>query len=79
LEIAGPERLRLIEMVHRLQRRTGDRHLAISVPLLGRAGWLMRHDGLLPRGLPYRRGSITFDQWLADLPLRSGEGSSRST
>jgi hypothetical protein len=39
----------------------------------------MRHDGLLPRGLPYRRGSITFDQWLADLPLRGGEGSSRST
>lgn len=79
LEIAGPERLRLIEMVRRLQRRTGDRHLAVSVPLLGRAGWLMRHDGLLPRGLPYRRGSITFDQWLADLPLRGGEGSSRST
>jgi uncharacterized protein YbjT (DUF2867 family) len=79
LEIAGPQRLRLIEMVRRLQRRTGDRHLAISVPLPGRAGWLMRHDGLLPRGLPYRRGDITFDQWLTELPLRNGDHSSRST
>jgi hypothetical protein len=80
LEIAGPEHLRLIEMVRRLQRCIGDRHLALSVPLPGRVGWLMRHDGLLPRGLPCRQGRITFDQWLVSLSSTSGgDGSTAVT
>jgi uncharacterized protein YbjT (DUF2867 family) len=65
LELAGPERLSLIDMVRRYQRHVGDRHLAIPVPLPGRAGRLMRHDGLLPRGSIFRTGTVTFEQWLA--------------
>ena len=64
VEMAGPERWSLIDMVRRYQRQVGDRHLALSVPVPGRAGRRMRHGGLLPHGPTWRTGTVTFEQWL---------------
>ncbi len=74
LELAGPEGLTLIDMVRRYQRRIRDRRVALSLPVPGRAGWLMRHGGLLPHGSTFRTGGVTFEQWLsgtAGSPIRS--------
>jgi uncharacterized protein YbjT (DUF2867 family) len=61
-ELAGPERLQMVELARRVAR--GHRRV-VPVRLPGAAGRAMRTGALLPRG-DGPRGSITFDAWLAD-------------
>ena len=76
LEMAGPERLSLTDMVREYQRQVRDRHRAISVPLPGRAGWLMRHGALLAGGPTFRTGIDlrAMAGWRREFPTRRREG-----
>jgi uncharacterized protein YbjT (DUF2867 family) len=65
-ELAGPEPLRMADLVRRVARTHGPRKWVLSFPLPGRAGRAMKSGGALPQG-PGRRGAQTFDQWLSEL------------
>jgi uncharacterized protein YbjT (DUF2867 family) len=65
-EIAGPEPLRMADLVRRVSRRHGPRKWVLSFPMPGRAGKAMASGGNLPAG-PGIRGAQTFDKWLAEL------------
>jgi uncharacterized protein YbjT (DUF2867 family) len=64
-ELAGPDRLQMVDLARRVSqaRRLGRR--VIGVPLPGAAGRGMRSGALCPAG-PGPRGRISFDSWLAD-------------
>lgn len=62
-ELAGPEQLRMPDMVRRLARARGVRRPVVAVRLPGQAGRAMAAGGLLPRG-DGPRGTQTFAQWL---------------
>jgi uncharacterized protein YbjT (DUF2867 family) len=63
-EIAGPEVLEMAPLARRIAKTRGPRKLVLSFPLPGPAGKAMASGGLLPTA-PGPRGTITFDQWLA--------------
>ncbi|MFC0505398.1 SDR family oxidoreductase [Micromonospora costi] len=63
-EIAGPQQLRMPDMVRRLLRARGRRRVVLPVRLPGATGRAMAGGGLLP-ARPGPRGTQTFDQWLA--------------
>ncbi|MFM9492723.1 SDR family oxidoreductase [Streptomyces galilaeus] len=65
-EIAGPDRLDMVDMARRIARARGRRRLVVPVTLPGRVGKAMTTGGLLPRG-DYLRGRRTFDAHLAAL------------
>jgi uncharacterized protein YbjT (DUF2867 family) len=64
-QIAGPEVLRLAEMVRRLIRAQGRRQLVVPFRVPGRGGALMASGGLLPEDGRYTKGTTTFEAWLA--------------
>ncbi|MGV9936510.1 SDR family oxidoreductase [Streptomyces olivaceoviridis] len=65
-EIAGPERLDMVEMTRRILRSRGRRRLVVPVTLPGKVGNAMSGGGLLPRG-EYVQCRRTFDEHLASL------------
>jgi uncharacterized protein YbjT (DUF2867 family) len=64
-ELAGPDRLQMVDLARRVSqaRRLGRR--VIGVPVPGAAGRGMRSGALCPSG-PGPRGRTSFDSWLAD-------------
>ncbi|MFG2944806.1 SDR family oxidoreductase [Streptomyces adustus] len=65
-EIAGPDRLNMVDMARRIVRSQGRRRLVVPVTLPGRVGRAMTTGGLLPRG-QYVQGRRTFEDHLASL------------
>ncbi|MGX1267910.1 SDR family oxidoreductase [Streptomyces phaeoluteigriseus] len=65
-EIAGPDRLDMVDVARRIARAQGRRRLVVPVKLPGKVGRAMTAGGLLPRG-EYVRGRRTFDAHLAHL------------
>ncbi|GIE88882.1 3-beta hydroxysteroid dehydrogenase [Actinoplanes regularis] len=65
-EIAGPEPLRMADLVRKVSRRCGPRKWVLGFPMPGRAGRAMATGGNLPTG-PGLRGRQTFDEWLNEL------------
>ncbi len=65
-DLAGPEVLRMTDMVRRYARATGRGGVVIPVPLPGRLGKAFR-DGTLTAGPEADRGVQTFAQWLTAL------------
>lgn len=64
-DLAGPEPLKMIDMVRTLAHARGDRRPAISVRIPGAAGRAMARGALIP-STSGPRGRLTFDQWLRD-------------
>ncbi|MDQ0809601.1 uncharacterized protein YbjT (DUF2867 family) [Streptomyces sp. B3I7] len=65
-EIAGPDRLDMVDMARRIARARGRCRLVVPVTLPGRVGEAMTTGGLLPRG-EYLLGRRTFAARLASL------------
>jgi uncharacterized protein YbjT (DUF2867 family) len=63
-DLAGPERLAMVELARRVSRARGLGRRVVGVPLPGATGRGMR-DGSLCPSEPGPRGRITFDAWLA--------------
>lgn len=61
--LAGPDRLRMEELVRRLARVRGDRRPVLPLRVPGRVGRQMTGGALLPSG-PGPRGTVSFDEWL---------------
>ncbi|MCX2730529.1 NAD(P)H-binding protein [Saccharopolyspora sp. NFXS83] len=70
-ELAGPERMDVVDMARRLVGARGLRKLVLPVSAPGRVGVDMRGGGLLPRG-EHVRGRQTFDRYLADVRAAAG-------
>ena len=67
-DLAGPEAMPFTSMARAVLRARGDRGLVLPIPLPGAAGRAMRTGGLLPApGTPVRIGSVTFDEYLAQV------------
>ena len=64
VELGGPERLEMPDLVRRLVRAQGLRATVVPVPLPGAAGRSMRSGGLVPEA-PWRTGRQTWGEWLA--------------
>jgi len=62
-ELAGPEKLRMPDMVRQLLRARGSRRLVVPVRLPGEAGRAMAGGGLLPLS-DGPRGRQTYREWL---------------
>jgi len=62
-ELAGPEVLRLDDMVRQVLRRRGERRWVLPLPLPGRVGRQLRAGGALPTG-EFREGKRTFADYL---------------
>lgn len=62
-DLAGPEVLRLVDMVRAYARATGRRGPVLAVPLPGGFGRAVR-DGTVLAGPDAERGELTFAQWL---------------
>lgn len=70
-EIAGPEQLRMPEMVRALLRARGEDRRVWTLRLPGRAARAAATGGLLPTG-PGPRGVQTYAEWLAaEVPTES--------
>jgi uncharacterized protein YbjT (DUF2867 family) len=65
--MAGPEQERMVTMVRRYVRATGQRRPVFQVPVPGAWGRAMRNGSLLPEP-GTRIGRQTFDDWIATLP-----------
>lgn len=66
-DLAGPEELRMTDMVRSYARATGRGGVVLPVPLPGRLGRAFRDGTLLP-GPEADRGVQTFGRWLSGLP-----------
>lgn len=64
-ELAGPDRLQMVELARRVSKARGLRRRVVPVRLPGAAGRAMRSGALLPTG-DGPRGRVTFDQWLSE-------------
>jgi len=64
-ELAGPEQLRMQDMVRQLARVRRSRRPVVPIGLPGRVGKQLTGGALLPTG-PGPRGAITFATWLAE-------------
>lgn len=64
--IAGPERLRMVDMARRIERAHGSRRPVLAIPMPGKAGRQMAGGDLVPDG-DYREGKRTFAEYLAGL------------
>ena len=65
VELGGPERLTMPDLVRRLARSRGLRATVVPVPLPGATGRGMRSGALIPDA-PWRTGKQTWGQWLAE-------------
>jgi uncharacterized protein YbjT (DUF2867 family) len=63
-DMAGPERLRMDEMIRQLIRARGGRQIAVPVRFPGRAGREQANGGLLPRG-EVLLGKIPYAEWMS--------------
>jgi uncharacterized protein YbjT (DUF2867 family) len=63
-DLAGPERLQMVDLARRVSRARGLGRRVVAVRLPGAAGRAMRSGALIPTS-EGPRGLITFDQWLA--------------
>lgn len=63
-QLAGPREESMPDLVTRLLRSRGSRRPVWAVRLPGAGGKAMASGGALPTG-DYRRGTQTFDEWLA--------------
>lgn len=61
--LAGPEEIRVADMIRRFSEHEGRRRLVMEAPLPGAFGRAMR-DGTLLGDAESRIGSQTFDSWL---------------
>ena len=64
-ELAGPERLQMVELARRVAARAGGRPRVVPVRLPGAAGRAMREGTLCPVA-DGPRGVVTFDDWLRE-------------
>jgi len=64
-ELAGPEVLKMPAAVRKVAKVRGPHKMVMSVPWPSSAGLAMAKGGLLPTGAG-PRGTIRFDQWLAE-------------
>ena len=64
-ELAGPDRLQMVDLARRVSRVRGLGRRVVPVRLPGRAGAAMRSGALVPAG-DGPRGRVTFDDWLAE-------------
>lgn len=62
VEVAGPERVRLADLVERYLSRRGDSRSVVPDPQARYFGALLRDDTLMPTGSP-RIGKLGFDAW----------------
>ncbi len=65
VELGGPERLAMPNLVGRLARARGIRAAVVPVPLPGAAGRSLRSGALIPDD-PWRTGRQTWADWLAE-------------
>lgn len=68
-DLAGPEVHEVVDLARRLVRARRERRVVIGVPLPGAAGRAMRRGALLPDG-DGPRGTLRFDDWLAEVAPR---------
>ncbi|MBF4573194.1 SDR family oxidoreductase [Herbiconiux sp. VKM Ac-1786] len=66
-DLAGPEELRMADMVRAYASATGGRGRIAEVPLPGGFGRALR-DGTILAGPAADRGTQTFAEWIAQLP-----------
>jgi uncharacterized protein YbjT (DUF2867 family) len=64
-ELAGPERLQMVDLARRLSKARGLGRRVVPVRLPGAAGKAMRSGALVPTA-DGPRGRITFTEWLAE-------------
>jgi uncharacterized protein YbjT (DUF2867 family) len=64
-DLAGPERLQMVDLARRLSRARGLGRRVVPVRAPGAAGRAMRSGALIPAG-DRPRGRVTFDEWLAE-------------
>ncbi|MBU66653.1 MAG: NmrA family transcriptional regulator [Cupriavidus sp.] len=64
IDIAGPERFRMSELVQRYLEATGDRRTVVSDPAAKYFGADLQPDTLVPEGAA-RLGHIRFEEWMA--------------
>jgi uncharacterized protein YbjT (DUF2867 family) len=62
-DLAGPERLQMVDLARRVSRARGLGRRVLPVRMPGAAGGAMRTGALIPTSAG-PRGRITFDQWL---------------
>ncbi|WP_127479234.1 SDR family oxidoreductase [Nocardioides pantholopis] len=63
-DLAGPERLQMVDLARRVSEAHGLGRRVVGVPVPGASGRAMRGGALTPAaGGP--RGSVTFEEWLA--------------
>lgn len=65
VELGGPERLAMPDLVGRLARARGIRAAVVPVPVPGAAGRGLRSGALIPDD-PWRIGRQTWSDWLAE-------------
>ncbi len=70
LPLAGPQTLPMADMVRRYLAATGRRRVVLPVRMPGRSGAAMATGRLIPAE-PCNSGTITFEEYLSDLPARS--------
>ncbi|MGW0890951.1 SDR family oxidoreductase [Saccharopolyspora sp. NPDC002578] len=70
-ELAGPERMDVVDMARRLVEARGLRKLVLPIFAPGEVGARMRGGGLLPRG-EHVQGQWTFDRYLAGIRDAAG-------
>ena len=63
-ELAGPERLQMVDLARRVSKARGLGRRVVPVRLPGAAGKAMRSGALVPEG-DGPRGLVTFEEWLA--------------
>ena len=64
-DLAGPDRLEMVDLARRVSKARLLGRRVVGVPLPGAAGRAVRSGALCPSG-PGPRGRTTFDAWLAD-------------
>jgi uncharacterized protein YbjT (DUF2867 family) len=67
--LAGPQTLRMVDMVRRYLAATARRGVAVPVRMPGRAGAAMATGRLIPAA-PFHSGTVTFEAYLSALPAR---------
>ncbi len=66
-DLAGPEKLQIVDLARQVSRARGLGRRVVPVRLPGAAGRAMRSGALTPTS-DGPRGRITFDQWLSGVP-----------
>ncbi|MGE8565724.1 MAG: SDR family oxidoreductase [Achromobacter sp.] len=74
VEIAGPEKVRLADLVQRYLGKIGDTRRVQADPGARYFGALLSDDTLVPRSTP-RLGKIDFDTWFSQSGANSGASS----